>query len=81
MKKKTAPHRINDDLQSEYDFSSLKMVGRGKYAKRYKAGTNIVVLSPDVAKVFPTEKAVNEALRLLIKITEISGQKKRRKAV
>ena len=81
MKKKIENRPLTDDLRSEYDFSSLKMVGRGIYAKRYKAGTNIVVLSPDVAKVFPNGKAVNKALRLLIKITEISEPRKRRKAV
>jgi hypothetical protein len=81
MKKKIENRPGHDELRSEYDFSSLKMVGRGTYAKRYKAGTNIVVLSPDVAKVFPNEKVVNEALRLLIKITEISVPRKHRKAV
>ena len=52
-----------DDMLPEYDFS--KGV-RGKYAKRYAEGTNVVVLSPDMAKVFPTSESVNEALRTLV---------------
>jgi hypothetical protein len=57
---------INDnDMLDEYDFS--KGV-RGKYAKRYAEGTNVVVLSPDVAKFFPDSQSVNQALRLLIDI-------------
>jgi hypothetical protein len=49
-------------MRAEYDFS--KGV-RGKYAKRYAQGTNVVLLAPDVAKVFPTAEAVNESLRAL----------------
>jgi hypothetical protein len=52
-------------MLDEYDFS--KGV-RGKYAKRYAEGTNIVVLSPDVAEVFPDSESVNEALRVLVKV-------------
>jgi hypothetical protein len=52
-------------MLDEYDFS--KGV-RGKYAKRYAEGTNIVILSPDVAKFFPDSQSVNQALRLLIDI-------------
>jgi hypothetical protein len=57
-----------DDLRNEYDFARLGGGVRGKYAERYRAGTNLVRLDPDVAKAFPTEEAVNEALRLLIQI-------------
>lgn len=51
------------DLLEEYDFS--KGV-RGKYAKRYAEGTNVVVIDPDVAKYFPDHTSVNEALRSLL---------------
>jgi len=54
----------NDDMRPEYDFS--KGV-RGKYAKRFAGGTNVVVLSPDVAAAFPDSESVNEALRSLLK--------------
>jgi hypothetical protein len=43
---------------------------RGKYFEEYRKGTNLVLLSPDVAKVFSTEEAVNEALRSLINLAE-----------
>ncbi|MBI3911064.1 MAG: hypothetical protein HY320_09045 [Armatimonadetes bacterium] len=56
-----------DELRPEYDETLLKKGVRGKYAERYKAGTNLVLLAPDVAAAFPTEEAVNEALRSLMK--------------
>ena len=59
MKKQTK--RAND-MRAEYDFSSGV---RGKYAKRYAKGANVVLLAPDVAKVFPTAEAVNDSLRAL----------------
>ena len=59
-----------DELRPEYDLSQLKGRVRGKYVERYRAGTNLVLLEPDVAAAFPDAKAVNEALRLLIKVAE-----------
>jgi hypothetical protein len=59
-------------MRKEYDFS--KGV-RGKYAAKYKAGTNIVLLDPDVAKVFKSTKLVNEALRSLSRIIKAQRQK------
>ena len=70
MKKKASkvrPSQVSDGILPEYDFS--KGV-RGKHAARYAAGTNVVVLEPDVAKAFPTAGLVNEALRLLMSIAE-----------
>ncbi len=67
MKKKTT--ELNDELRPEYDLKSLLKSGvRGKYTKKYRAGTNLILLEPDVAKAFPNEKAVNEALRLVMKL-------------
>lgn len=54
-----------DELRPEYDFSRGV---RGKHAARYAAGTNVVVLEPDVASAFPTANDVNEALRTLAQI-------------
>jgi hypothetical protein len=51
-------------MRSHYDFSGGV---RGKYAARYAEGTNVVVLAPDVAEVFPDSFAVNEALRTLVR--------------
>lgn len=59
-----------DDLRPEYDLSKLKSGVRGKYAKRFQQGTNLVLLSPDVAKYFPDEQSVNDALRSLVSIAK-----------
>jgi hypothetical protein len=63
--KKANKTRHDPDMLDEYDFS--KGI-RGKYVKRLAAGSNIVVLTPDVAEVFPDSDSVNEALRVLAKI-------------
>ncbi len=55
----------DSDMLEEYDFS--KGI-RGKYAKRYEEGTNVVVIDPDVAKYFPDHESVNQALRSLTEI-------------
>lgn len=55
----------SDEALSEYDFRGGE---RGKYALRYAAGTNVVVLDPDVAAVYPTAEAVNSALRALAEV-------------
>lgn len=57
---------LNDDLRPEYDLSKLKNPVRGKYAERYSEGTNLVLLEPDVSKVFPDSDSVNSALKSLI---------------
>ena len=63
---------IDDELRPEYDLSQLLEGGvRGKYADRYREGTNLVLLAPDVAAVFPDEEAVNEALRLVAQLAKI----------
>ena len=75
--KKRYTTEMDDELRPEYDLSELLEGGvRGKYVARYRAGTNLVLLDPDVAKAFPDEAAVNEALRLVIKLTEIQRGKK-----
>lgn len=61
-------NETDDDLRPEYDLSELKGGVRGKYAAKYKEGTNLILLEPDVAKVFKDSESVNGALRLLIKI-------------
>ncbi len=66
--KKANNKKMADDLLQEYDLSKLKNGVRGKYAKRFQKGTNLVLLSPDVAKYFPDEKSVNDALRYLVSI-------------
>ena len=76
--KKKSKDEISDGLRSEYDLSALLKDGvQGKYARRYEQGTNLILLSPDVAKAFPTEEAVNEALRLVIQLKQIPESRKR----
>jgi hypothetical protein len=66
-----------DELRPEYDLSQLKGRVRVKSVERYRAGTNLVLLEPDVAAAFPDAKAVNDALRLLIKVAESQGSNPR----
>ncbi|QMS88919.1 hypothetical protein HUN01_15400 [Nostoc edaphicum CCNP1411] len=61
---------LEDELRPEYDFSKMAKGVKGKYVERYRAGTNLVLLEPDVAQAFPTDASVNEALRLLIQIAQ-----------
>jgi hypothetical protein len=76
MPKKLKNHR-SDDLRSEYDLETLFKSGeRGKYANRYKLGTNLVLLDSDVARAFPKAEQVNDALRLVLKLTRIPSAKK-----
>lgn len=64
----------SDEMRPYYDFSGGV---RGKYAAKYAQETNVVVLAPDVAEVFPDSAAVNEALRTLVRL---SGKRVRHKA-
>jgi len=57
---------MDDELRPEYDLSELKGGVRGKYYRQAKAGTNLVLIEPDLARAFPDEESVNRALRLLL---------------
>jgi len=66
---------MRDELRPEYDMRQLlKGAVRGKYAERYQAGTNLVLLDPDVHEAFRDEKAVNDALRLVIELRKIGSR-------
>lgn len=65
--KKTNKSQKDPGMREEYDFSDGL---RGKYAKRYAKGSNVVVLDPDVARVFSSSSSVNDALRSLVEIAE-----------
>lgn len=69
--KKALNKSAEPEMRAEYDFSRGV---RGKYARRYAQGANVVVLEPDVARVFPNTEAVNSSLRALAGI--IRHQKK-----
>ena len=76
--KKDFKTEMEDELRPEYNLRELIKGGvRGKYVERYRAGTNLVLLAPDVAEAFPTEEAVNQALRLVIELTKLPSRKKR----
>jgi len=62
----------SEELRPEYRREDLGPGVRGKYFESYQKGTNLVLLSPDVAKAFPTEEAVNDALRSLIELAQKS---------
>ena len=72
---KTEP--LEDELRLEYDAALLQGLlqngVRGKYVERYRQGTNLVKLAPDVAAAFPTEQAVNEALRRLLESDSVAA--------
>ena len=76
MKKTPSRVREDDTMRAEYDFSGGV---RGKYAKRYAAGTNVVLLEPDVAEAFPTARAVNAALRKVLKTQPARAGRARRR--
>ena len=57
-------------MRDEYDFSKLKSLGKGKYAEKFKSGTNIIHLDPDIADFYQDEESVNNALRLLMDIAK-----------
>jgi hypothetical protein len=67
MKKKVNKAASEDDLLPEYDFSKMKLIGRGIYAKRFRSGTNLALLDRDVREAFPDDQSVNEALRVIAK--------------
>jgi hypothetical protein len=70
MKPKNEKQKRGDEPRREYDLSKLQGGIRGKYSARFKAGTNIVLLSPDVAEYFSDDQSVNSALRKLIRLSK-----------
>ena len=68
--KKASSRRTDPDMRPEYDFASLEGGVRGKYAARYRAGVNLVLLEPEVARAFPSDRAVNDALRTMMRASK-----------
>jgi hypothetical protein len=77
MKEGNMNRKVNatstDDMRPEYDFRGGV---RGKFYKEYMKGTNVVLLDPDVAEVFPDSRAVNEALRVLAQVAKRQARNK-----
>ena len=65
--------KATNELRAHYDFSGGTC---GKYAARYAVGTNVVVLAPDLAEVFPDSESVNEALRTFVRLSEKTARQK-----
>lgn len=76
--KKKFQDAADDDLRPEYDLGKmLRDAEQGRYAERFRKGTNLVLLEPDVAAAFPDEQSVNDALKLVIELTRIPNPRKR----
>ena len=78
--KKASAKKISDDLQPEYDLSRLTGGLRGKYFRRAAAGTNLMLIEPELADVFPDAESVNRALRLLVDAAQAAARPKPRRA-
>jgi hypothetical protein len=77
MKKKSKGEKA-DDLRPEYDLGALLKDGiQGKYADRFREGSNLVLLDRDIAEAFPSDEAVNTALRLVIQLKKLPRSGKR----
>jgi hypothetical protein len=77
--KKASSKRLDDELRPEYDLSQLKGGVRGKYYRQATAGTNLVLIEPELAEVFPDTESVNRALRLLVDAAEAAARPPRRR--
>jgi hypothetical protein len=62
------------ELRDEYELSIMTVVPKGRYAPPRRAGKNVVLLAEDVVEAFPTDEAVNEALRLVMRISEVPAK-------
>lgn len=72
MKKNSIRKQDNYELRDEYDLSKMTILPKGRYDPKRRLGKNVVLLEPDVAEAFPSDEAVNEALRLLLKASQLS---------
>jgi hypothetical protein len=79
MKKESAAKR-GDEMRKEYNLSKLAGGVRGKYYRRATAGTNLALIDPDLANVFPDSQAVNRALRVLADAAQTASVSKRRRS-
>ncbi len=72
MKKNSTKKQDDYELLEEYDLSKMTILPKGRFDPKRRIGSNIVVLEPDVAKAFKSDEAVNEALRLLLKASQLT---------
>ena len=72
MKKNSIKKQGDYELNEEYDLSKMAILPKGRFDPKRRIGNNVIVLESDVAKAFPSDKEVNEALRLLLKASKLS---------
>ena len=68
---KKANQTLKDDIRPEYDFATMTGGVQGKYVNQDRADTNLALLDPEVARAFPTDAAVNQALRAVMRVTKL----------
>jgi hypothetical protein len=71
MKKNSTKKQDDYELNEEYDLSKMTILPKGRFDPKRRIGNNVIVLEPDIAKAFPNDEAVNEALRLLLKASKL----------
>lgn len=71
MKKNSIKKQDDYELREDYDFSKMTIMPKGRFDPKRRIGTNVIVLDPEIAKAFPDDKTVNEALRLVLKASKI----------
>ena len=71
MKKNSTTKRDDYELRDEYDLSKMTILPKGRFDPKRRIGTNVIVLDPEIAKAFPNDEAVNEALRVILKAAKI----------
>lgn len=71
MKKNSIKKQDDYELREEYDLTKMPVLPKGRFDPKRRAGTNVVVLEPEIARAFPSDEAVNKALRLVLKAAEI----------
>jgi len=72
MKKNSTKKQDDYELREEYDLTKMAVLPKGRFDPKRRAGTNVVVLEPEIARAFPNDEAVNKALRLVMKAAKIS---------
>ena len=72
MKKNSIKKQDDYELNEEYDLSKMTILPKGRFDPKRRIGANVIVLEPDIAKAFPNDEAVNQALRLLLKASKFS---------
>lgn len=80
MKKNSTPKQDDYELKGEYDLSKMTVLPCGRFAPERRMGKNVAVLEPDIARAFPNDDAVNEALRLVLEAAKIPQQAQRQMA-